>query len=199
MALGQPSEIDAEKKKEHRHHAGRVVGQKVITFDQTNFEYQGEKEGVLTFSTPKGDELGLFHFAIPPDIEADINDEASLRATCRRRINEAGLGVIEVEPCVVDNCRAVRTLFKVAQPPTGRTYLGALTIPFRDFSYVLKVQCVERGITGWRDTRVMYECLATGKVKIDSESREIVGWLDDPYDPQESGPMTRNLIGTSGI
>ena len=61
----------------------------------------------------------------------------------RRSVSQAGLGVIEIDTVLVDGCTAVRTLFKAAQQPTGRTYLGALTFPFRDFSYALKAQCEE--------------------------------------------------------
>jgi hypothetical protein len=86
----------------------------------------------------------------------------------------------------------VRTLFKAAQQPTGRTYLGALTFPFRDFSYVLKAQCEELGMTGVRDTVVSMTLMASGDTGIDTESGRMTGWLDDPYDPSETGPMTRN-------
>jgi len=31
-------------------------------------------------------------------------------------------------------------------------YLGSLAIPFAEFSFILKIQCAERGITGIRET-----------------------------------------------
>src|SRR5262245_13464974 len=139
-----------------------------------------------------GDGLGLYSYTIPPNIEADLNDVAGLRAFYRRTAHDAGLGVIEIEHVIVDGCPVVRTLFKVAQEPTGRTYLGALTFPFRDFSYVLKAQCAEHGMTGLRDTIVSMNLMQAGEVGLDTNTGAMTGWLDDPYDPNERGPMTRN-------
>jgi hypothetical protein len=163
-----------------------------IAFDETDFERQGERDGAFVWFTPKGDGLGLYHYAVPPDIEADLRSVDSLRTAYRRNALKVGVGVVEIETCVVDSCTAVRTLFKVAQQPTGRSYVGALTFPFQHFSYVFKVQCPELGITGVRDAVVCAKLISTGEIKIDSTSGEVLGWLDDPYDPNETGALTRN-------
>jgi len=168
------------------------VSQSAITFDENGFECRGENNGVLIWFTPKGDGLGLFHYAMPPDIDADLSDIDGLRAFYRRRVAEVGLGVVEIDTVVVDGCTGVRTLFKAARQPTGRIYLGALTIAFRDFSYVLKVQCEERGMSGGRDSVVFANLMTAGETALDTESGVMTGWLDDPYDPTEAGPMTRN-------
>lgn len=168
------------------------MSRRAITFDETGFEHQSENNGALIWFTPKGDVLGLFHYPIPPDIHADLLNIDSVRAFYRRSVSQAGLGVIEIDTVLVDGCTAVRTLFKAAQQPTGRTYLGALTFPFRDFSYVLKVQSEELGMTGIRDTAVGTTLMASDDVGLDTESGRMTGWLDDPYDPSETGPMTRN-------
>jgi len=168
------------------------VSRLAITFDETGFEHQGEDNGAIIWFTPKGDVLGLFHYPIPPDIHADLSNIDCVRAFYRRIVSQSGLGVIEIDTVLVDGCTAVRTLFKAAQQPTGRTYLGALTFPYRDFSYVLKAQCEELGMTGIRDTTVGTKLMASGDIGLDSESGMMTGWLDDPYDPSETGPMTRN-------
>jgi hypothetical protein len=107
-------------------------------------------------------------------------------------VNEAGLGIIEIETLVIDACPAVRTVFKGSQEPTDRTYLGALTFPFRDFSYVLKVQCEEVGMTGMRDMVVFIKLRRSGEPGLDLDGGRMTSWLDDPYDPNENGSMTRN-------
>lgn len=160
-----------------------------FTFDESGFQFQEEQEGVLIWLTPNGDKLALFHFEIAPDIEADLDDNESLRAFYRANAHRAGLGVLEIETIVVDSLLAVRTLFKMAQRRCGRTYIGALTFPFRNFSYVLRVESPELGMTGTRETYVTAKLLATQRMPEDFPS----GWLDDPYDSNESGPMTRNI------
>jgi hypothetical protein len=115
----------------------------VITFDETGFKRQGAKDGVLLWRTPHGDGMGLFHYAVPPDIHADLSDVEGLRAFYRKSLRDSGLDVLEVDTVAVDGCTAVRTLFKRTHEPT---HLGGLTFPFRDFSYVLRLQCDERGI-----------------------------------------------------
>lgn len=164
-----------------------------FVFDEAGFERQNERDSVQVWLTSKGDSLGLFHFAKPPDIEADLSDQKSLRAFYRRVSRQAGLGILEIEGCIVDGCSAVRTLVKVAQAPMGRTYVGALTFPFRDFSYVFKVQSPEGGIVGLRDSVVLETVMGAGESTIDAKTGQLRGWLVDPYDSNEAGPMTRNI------
>jgi hypothetical protein len=161
-----------------------------IRFDDSAFAYQGQRQGALVWSTSKGDGLELSYHPAPPDIHADLDKLDELRRFYRRTANSAGLGVIEIESRLIAGCKAVRTICKAAQQPTGRTYLAALTFPFRDFSYVLAVRCEERGTTGLRDTFVLNEMLFSGEVTL--KENKLQGWLDDPYDPAEAGPMTRN-------
>jgi hypothetical protein len=62
-------------------------------------------------------------------------------------------------------------------------YVGSLTLPFADFSFVIKVQCAEFEVSGLRDAIVMERLLAEGKVTLDPETKAIRGWSCDPYDP----------------
>jgi len=71
------------------------------------------------------------------------------------------------------------------------TYLGSLTLPFRDFSYVLKIQCPETGITGTRDSTVLNALLKAGKVSIDN-SGQLEAWMEDPYDASVTGSLAKN-------
>ena len=162
--------------------------------DVPGFEYQGERpeDSVHVWQTPAGDWLGCFYFAKPPDIDASLTDSAALRVSYSRAAKDAGLGVLEVDAVSVDGIGAVRTLFKLPQEPTGRTYIGTLTFPFRDFSLVLKVVCPERGCTGIRDTMVADQMMSAGTLTFDEQTGKARGWLADPYDPNEEGPMTRN-------
>jgi hypothetical protein len=68
------------------------------------------------------------------------------------------------------------------------TYVGSLTIPLRDFSYVVKLRCAETGTTGFRDTLVMEKLMSSGKINMGTFD----GWAEDPYQPSFKGPALRN-------
>jgi hypothetical protein len=63
----------------------------------------------------------------------------------------------------VDGVPAILTIIKVLQPPHGAIYIGSWTFPFAEFSYVLKLQCEERGITGVRETALLVKAINEGK------------------------------------
>ena len=66
----------------------------------------------------------------------------------------------------------------------GRTYLGSLTLPFRDFSYVVKVQYREWGMTGAREAAVLSQ-----RAELEDWFE---GWIVDPSDPTPRH-LARNL------
>ena len=57
---------------------------------------------------------------------------------------------------------AVRFLFKIPKQPSGMVYVGSFTLPFRDFSFVIKVQAEEHGVTGVREAMLVERLLASG-------------------------------------
>lgn len=155
-----------------------------ITFDAENFTLQGDEDGVRTWYTASDDLISLHYFPLPPNIPADLESLEDVRWAYRQLTADSGSAIIEVETPAVDGCVAVRTIIKVPQQPDGMTYLGSLTLPFRDLSYVIKIQCEEWGTTGLRDSEVLGEMLATGEVTLDLEAGEerLIGWAHDPYD-----------------
>lgn len=112
-----------------------------------------------------------------PDLPTRKNLPA-LRAFYRQRMAADGGGIVAIEAAIVAGFSAVYTLFKYPQDPQGMAYVGALIIPFRDCSYVLKVQSLEEGITGTRETLVMNQLLAAGEI-----DAKMQGWAQDPYAP----------------
>lgn len=141
---------------------------------------------------PRGDEIGLYHFAMPPDIAADAGDVNAVRRLYRGIAQGAGLGLVEAELTILDGCRAIRVILKAPQQGHGMTYLASLTLPFRDMSWVIKVLCPEHSITGMRDSAVLAKVLASGKVTR-SDSGALVGWWSDPYDVTAAGSLLANL------
>ena len=165
-----------------------------VTFDDTGFALQGDMDGSRVWHSTSGGGIGLFFFDRPPDITATLEAVDDVREFYRRSATAAGLGVIEIDTLNVDGCLAVRTIFKAPQKPMGMTYVGSITLPFRDFSYVLKAQCSEQGMTGTREAVVLDAMIQSGNINLDGLPRgTISGWNQDPYDPAINAPVMRNL------
>jgi hypothetical protein len=162
-----------------------------ITFDTTGLSFQGDKNGVRVWYASSGDGLGLYYFPVTPDISADINSLISVRSFYGKQVASAGAGVISIDTLDIDGCKLIKMIIRVPQQPSGVIYLGSLTLPFKDFSFVVKMQCAERGSTGIRETLIMDELLKVREVRIDS-SGKIEGWFQDPYDPTASAMWMMN-------
>jgi hypothetical protein len=150
-----------------------------VKFDATDCEYRGEpKPGELrVWHTPEGDGLGLYFVSIPPDLPRDARSQSAFAASYAT----LGPGLVELQFLSLDGCPALKAVTKVPQQPSGMTYLGSFILPFRDFSFVLKVQCAERGATGGREAVLFDEALGAGTVTFAEDGRVVVpaGWNPD--------------------
>jgi hypothetical protein len=167
-----------------------------VTFDASDFRFHGESDGTRVWSTPAGDHVGLYHFALKPDIDADLQSVDAIRHVSRSRAAAIGAAIIEVNITTVDGCLTLRQVIKVPQQPHGMAYLGSLLLPFRDFSFVVKVQCHEWGVTGVRDSVILDEAIADGRVTIHPEHKTLHGWMHDPYDTAVHNGFHYNLSET---
>jgi len=165
-----------------------------VSFDDANFTLQGDQGGARVWHSAQGDAIGLFYFDKVPDISASLDSVDDLRNFYRSSAMAAGLAVIEIERLLVQGLVAIRTVFKAPQEPSGMTYMGAITLPFREFSYVIKVQCAEHGVTGVREVALLAEMAGAGQLDLANISRgEWSGWMQDPYDASVRAPLMRNL------
>jgi len=147
-----------------------------ITFDTTGLIAQGDINGVRVWQAPSGDGVGIYFFPIPPDILADINSSESLSVFYGKMIAEAkNITGISIGSMEIDGCKFVKMIIKVPQQPFGMTYIGSLTLPFKNFSIVVKMQCAERGTTGMRESFVVDKLMGKGEIKID-KSGKFEGW-----------------------
>jgi hypothetical protein len=156
-----------------------------VRFDTTGYELQGEPQPGQTrvWFTPEGDGLGLYYFPVPPDLPANAASTDELAAFYHRLLGDSGGKMVEVAVVVAGGCPAVRTILSAPQQPSGLTYVGALTVPFRDFSFVLKCQCFEGGPTGLKEA-LLYERSrrANEPMQIEGGRFHIPGW--NPDDPK---------------
>ncbi len=136
-----------------------------------------------------GDLLTLHHFKTRPDIGARLGDVAAVRAFFRTMVLKNGGGIVSVDVLDLAGLPGVRAIIKVPQKPAGTTYLASLTIPRRDFSFVVKVQCEELSDVGARE-RAIYGRFLVGPSF--DPARPLVGWEVDPYDPTRRDKIMRN-------
>lgn len=132
--------------------------------------------------------LSVHFFDQKPDLPT-AKDIAILRAFYRNQIVVHDGGLIQANLINLKTYSVIKTIFKIPQKPTGMTYLGSLTIPFKKCSYVVKIQATEVGTTGMRDSLIADQLLKEGKITLGENSFE--GWFEDPYDAsfKEGTPM----------
>lgn len=136
-------------------------------------------ESQATWLHPCGDVASFHFFDLPPDLAAvpDAAGLAVLRQGYRDALAGHG-GIVSVEPVEISSIKSIAAIFKLMQNPSGMTYVASLTIPFRDCSFVVKLQCPELGITGMRDTAIFAKL--SSELEFDDKGRP-QGWMKDPY------------------
>jgi hypothetical protein len=128
-----------------------------LSFDTSAWKYHGEQQPNQRrlWETIERDAVLLHFFGIPPDLPP-VRTMGELSAFYAEGLKASGAKVVECELDRLAGCPAIRLLIKVPQKPHGMMYQGVLTLPFRDFSFVVKIQCQETGTTGIRET-ILFE------------------------------------------
>ena len=152
-----------------------------LSFSYDGYDFQGEQEPgrVHVWFTPDGDGLGLYFFPLAPDLPHNAESADQMRLFYQSMLGDSGARVVETSIISIDECAAVQVILSVPQQPSGRTYVASMTLPFLDFSYVLKVQCTEHGTTGVKETVLMDRRLAKGNVAISDGKVDISDWNPD--------------------
>jgi hypothetical protein len=151
-----------------------------VVFDTAGYQDAGVQDGKHIWHTPQGDGVGLFFFPIHPDLPANAGSEEELRQFFSSMMAGTESKFVELHLIAVDGQPSVQSIIKSPQQPTGMTYVGSIIVPFRDFSFVLKVQCQERGITGFRESVILSKMLAKGDVVRDGSCLPAGFSPDDP-------------------
>ena len=161
-----------------------------VTFDTSGLEHERDREGVRVWYTSDGDGVGLYFFPTRPDVAADITSPEEVRRFYRESASAGGATPIEVDTLELDGCQAIRSIMKIQQTPSGWTYVGSITLTFRDFSFVVKAQCEERGTTGMREAIVVDQMLRSGRLKSDHPQE---GWMVIPEDATGKPNLPRSI------
>ena len=136
--------------------------------------------------------LSLEFFSMPPDIPVPIADINGIRFIYRTLANQSGAGLLAAEVVDVQGMSCVETIFKLPQENRGMVYIGSITVPFEQLSYVVKIQSVERGVTGIREAVILDRLMGEG-FQFEIVDQKMMGWAADPYDPTGDYPLAPNL------
>ncbi|MBX9952872.1 MAG: hypothetical protein K2Y39_27105 [Candidatus Obscuribacterales bacterium] len=159
-----------------------MISIRSISFDTSDWIQLEATETCVTWHNDRREVLFLHYFPIRPDIPCSLNDVNTLRDSYRRGVNQSGGALVSVNVVRVQGLLGTRTIFKFPQQPSGIAYVASLTFPFRDFSFVIKLQCPENQPTGLRESAVFEQLIKTGEISMDSGGNP-VGWSRDPYAP----------------
>ena len=162
-----------------------------VVLGSDNWREEATDAPMRIWRNEAGDGMSLFYFDLPPDIPVALTAVDELRRFYRLLVAEAIGGLVELDVVAFDGLPGIRQIVKHPQAGGDMTYLGSCTIPRRSFSYVLKIQCEERGPTGLRDASVLDQALAQGRVAIGKDGG-VTGWAADPYDPDFRAEVLRN-------
>jgi hypothetical protein len=154
-----------------------------VEFDTVGLKFHSETNRVLkVWTNPEADVVTLNLFLTAPDIRVSLSNLEGLREMYREQVTAAKGGLIEVGTLEVSSIPSIKTILKLPQKMAGVAYVAAITIPFKDFSFVLKITCQERGFSGTRETRILEQRRLALLEK--GETRDVmIGWNSDPYDP----------------
>ena len=139
------------------------------------------------------DDLSISLFDYPPDITAKNDSELELQNGNWKVAYDSGGAIIEVKKVKLGSFDTIKTIIKIPMKPAGIAYIGSYTIPFKSFSYIVKVQCIEQGDTGMRDTIILEMMIRNGTVQLGEEQGIMKGWMRDPYDDSIHLPYMMNL------
>ncbi|HUQ07955.1 MAG TPA: hypothetical protein VM261_35915 [Kofleriaceae bacterium] len=114
------------------------------------FEVDGWAEGTSpdghsVFVRAPDDILVARAFDIPPDLVSPLGDLPALYEHLRGPLDEAGASLLSIGALAIDGVPALEMIFEAQDESAGTIYVGALTIPFRDGSFVIKVMCRDSG------------------------------------------------------
>lgn len=165
-----------------------------VKFDASRYELQGDRNEARVWFLPEGGGVGLYCFTRPPDLPRRA---ASVRQLRDRYV--AGMdGTMQVVDCRVlplDEIPSIWLVVKTQDKQAGGTVcVGSLTIPFQEFSFVIKIQCQEQGVTGMREAMIVDEALQKDTGRIEGDRFVPNGWSfdDEQFDdklPQH--PLSR--------
>lgn len=134
--------------------------------------------------------LSINYFDSKPDLPY-LNEIDVVREFYRKELSAHKGGLIEVNTKEIESYKTIKTLFKISQEPTGISYLASLTFPFKNHSFVIKIQALEFGMTSKRETETTNYLLKNKELTPSGDS--YLEWERDPYKSDFKEGLLMNL------
>ena len=177
-----------------------------LTFDTLGFSLVHEEANARFWAGGSDDVLSLNFFPLPPDLPTDLANTIAIRSAYAGLAAVAGHALLELARLDLSSARALRVIFKQPQVASGggRIYVGSITLPFRDLSFVIKVTCPEHPPFGVREAIVLDQLMRSGELQLLLPPDEtpdplqvigldrIAGWLVEPIDPNVPPHLAHN-------
>ncbi len=112
--------------------------------------------------------LSLHYFALPPDILFSLSNLDSLREHTISSLQPPSGELVDLYTGTINGLKAIPHMLNVPmrEDGRGRIYVASFTFPFEAFSFVIKVQCPEIGITGRRESAIVAKLMREGKIDL---------------------------------
>jgi hypothetical protein len=167
----------------------RIFGQPLpasrdsVTFDASRYDFQGDQDEARVWYLPGSGGVGLYFFPFEPGLPLHATSVGQLRDCITAAKGKSK--VVECRVVPLDGVQSVRVIAKELDEQKRATYVGSLLIPFRDFSFVIKIQCSEQGFTGWREAVVLAEAFRNSTARIGEDGRLLVPPGGLPFDDEK--------------
>ena len=122
-----------------------------IDINHKDLSYEGISNGVKLWRTPQGDAIGGFFFDVVPDCPRDLSKDEDLHEFYSKQLETVNGKVVEVTSSSIGSIPVIALIIKMPQETSGMSYLTSITVACDTFSFVVKAQCEEHGITGMRE------------------------------------------------
>jgi len=118
-----------------------------ISFDTSGMRTFKYQPLVRAWANDKLDMLRLCLFERPPELPARPTETEALRDHFGRRLASASDALISLDELYADGVPAIQMIARYPVGTGGLLYIGSFIIPFRDFSYVLRIICRTHRLT----------------------------------------------------
>ncbi len=115
-----------------------------VQFDTTGWEPREESaENRLKWANGVGDVLSIRYQGAPPQMPSLFRLQA-LKEYHTRQLQPSGGAILSLDLLQVKGVSVGKLVFKSMQQAGGWGYMGMLFLPYRDFSYSIRIQALER-------------------------------------------------------